>query len=132
MSRIDRPAPRHFSMIRGFHLADFITLGNAACGALSVFLAMAFMASGDDPDLGPYADPIRKALRNILVNQDPTTGHVHGPGHGSMYHHGFALLALSEAYGVVNEQMLWQGSEAPVEKRRTIGQALELAVRCAC
>jgi len=42
----ERPAPRHFSMIRGFHLADFITLGNAACGALSVFLAMAFMASG--------------------------------------------------------------------------------------
>ena len=24
---------RHFSMIRGFHLADFFTLGNAACGA---------------------------------------------------------------------------------------------------
>ena len=41
-----KPAPRHFSMIRGFHLADFITLGNAACGALSVFLAMLFMASG--------------------------------------------------------------------------------------
>ena len=25
-------ATRHFSMIRGFHLADFVTLGNAACG----------------------------------------------------------------------------------------------------
>ena len=25
-------APRHFSMIRGFHLADFFTLANAACG----------------------------------------------------------------------------------------------------
>ncbi|HEV7914255.1 MAG TPA: CDP-diacylglycerol--serine O-phosphatidyltransferase, partial [Albitalea sp.] len=22
---------KHFSMIRGFHLADFFTLGNAAC-----------------------------------------------------------------------------------------------------
>lgn len=39
--------PRHFSMIRGFHLADFITLGNAACGVLSVLLAMVFMASGE-------------------------------------------------------------------------------------
>ena len=38
--------PRHFSMIRGFHLADFITLGNAACGMLSVFFAMLYMASG--------------------------------------------------------------------------------------
>ena len=40
-------APRHFSMIRGFHLADFFTLGNAACGVGAVFLAMLFMASGD-------------------------------------------------------------------------------------
>ena len=33
-------------MIRGFHLADLFTLGNAACGVGSVFLAMAFVASG--------------------------------------------------------------------------------------
>ena len=42
----DARPPRHFSMIRGFHLADFITLGNAACGVLSVLLAMRYMASG--------------------------------------------------------------------------------------
>ena len=39
------PAPRHFSMIRGFHLADFFTLGNAACGVAGVFFAMLYMAS---------------------------------------------------------------------------------------
>jgi CDP-diacylglycerol--serine O-phosphatidyltransferase len=39
-------APRHFSMIRGFHLADFFTLGNAACGMLSVFFAMQALAGG--------------------------------------------------------------------------------------
>ena len=38
---------KHFSMIRGFHLADFFTLGNAACGVGGVFLAMAFVASGE-------------------------------------------------------------------------------------
>jgi CDP-diacylglycerol--serine O-phosphatidyltransferase len=32
-------------MLRGFHLADFFTLGNAACGVGAVFLAMAYMAS---------------------------------------------------------------------------------------
>ena len=37
---------RHFSMIRGFHLADVFTLGNAACGVGSVFLAMAFLVRG--------------------------------------------------------------------------------------
>lgn len=40
-------ARRHFSMVRQFHLADFFTLGNAACGVGAVLLAMLFMASGD-------------------------------------------------------------------------------------
>jgi CDP-diacylglycerol--serine O-phosphatidyltransferase len=35
---------RHFSMLRDFHLADFFTLGNAACGVGGVFLAMLYMA----------------------------------------------------------------------------------------
>lgn len=39
-------ARRHFSMVREFHLADFFTLGNAACGVGAVLLAMLFMASG--------------------------------------------------------------------------------------
>jgi CDP-diacylglycerol---serine O-phosphatidyltransferase len=38
--------PKHFSMIRGFHLADFFTLANAACGVAGVFLAMLYVGSG--------------------------------------------------------------------------------------
>jgi CDP-diacylglycerol---serine O-phosphatidyltransferase len=38
-------APVHFSMIRGFHLADFFTLANAACGMASVFFAMLYLGS---------------------------------------------------------------------------------------
>jgi CDP-diacylglycerol--serine O-phosphatidyltransferase len=34
-------------MLRGFHLADFFTLGNAACGVGAVMLAMLYMASGE-------------------------------------------------------------------------------------
>lgn len=37
---------RHFSMLRDFHVADFITLGNAAAGMGSVLNAMLFMATG--------------------------------------------------------------------------------------
>ncbi len=40
-----RPVRKHFSMLREFHLADFFTLGNAACGMGAIFLAMAYMAS---------------------------------------------------------------------------------------
>src|SRR2546423_6372111 len=36
--------PRHFSMIRSFHLADVFTLANAACGIAAVFFAMLFVA----------------------------------------------------------------------------------------
>jgi CDP-diacylglycerol---serine O-phosphatidyltransferase len=42
---MQRTAPRHFSMVRGFHLADFFTLGNAACGVGAILLAMLYMAS---------------------------------------------------------------------------------------
>jgi CDP-diacylglycerol--serine O-phosphatidyltransferase len=41
-----KPPPRHLSMIRGFHLADFLTLGNAACGMLAVFASMAALETG--------------------------------------------------------------------------------------
>src|SRR5262245_50148278 len=37
--------PKHFSMIRGFHLADFFTLANAACGVGAVFLTILFVQS---------------------------------------------------------------------------------------
>ena len=36
---------KHFSMIREFHLADFFTLGNAACGVGAIFLAMAYVSA---------------------------------------------------------------------------------------
>jgi CDP-diacylglycerol--serine O-phosphatidyltransferase len=36
---------RHFSMIRGFHLADLFTLANAACGVAAVFCAMIYVGS---------------------------------------------------------------------------------------
>ncbi len=36
---------RHFSMLREFQLADFLTLGNAACGVATVFVAMLYLSS---------------------------------------------------------------------------------------
>ncbi|HEY0421606.1 MAG TPA: CDP-alcohol phosphatidyltransferase family protein, partial [Acetobacteraceae bacterium] len=34
-------------MVREFHLADFFTLGNAACGVGAILLAMLYLATGD-------------------------------------------------------------------------------------
>ena len=45
-STVNTPAKRrHFSMLRDFHLADFFTLGNAACGVGAVLFAMLYMSS---------------------------------------------------------------------------------------
>jgi len=88
---------------------------------------MVLLASGEDPNYGPYREPIRRALRSMLSAQDANTGFLGGgQGHDSMYQHGFAMLALAEAYGVVDDRDLWPGNNG-----RSIGAALELAVRCA-
>lgn len=93
---------------------------------------MVLLASGEDPNYGLYSQPIRKALRSIIASQDAATGYMGS----SMYHHGFAMLALAEAYGVVDERDLWEGVSpttgiASRGRGRGIGESLELAVRCA-
>jgi len=89
---------------------------------------MAFLASGEDPNFGPYSENIRRAVRNMIQSQSEATGFFGGGGHGSMYQHGFAMLGLSEVYGVLDEDSLWDG-DANTASHRTIGKSLELAVR---
>jgi hypothetical protein len=94
--------------------------GNSGAGVDGICL-MAFLASGDDPNYGRYAPNIRRAIQSIVRQQDTNTGYLPN----SMYHHGFAMLALAEAYGAVDESLLG------LEKGKSIAQALDLAVRCA-
>src|SRR5690349_7445242 len=84
---------------------------------------MAFLASGEDPNFGMYSNNVRRAVRSIISQQDASTGYFGN----SMYHNGFAMLALAEAYGAVDDRYVWPGGKKP----RSIGAALELAVRAA-
>lgn len=84
---------------------------------------MAFLASGEDPNFGLYSNNVRRAIRSIIARQDANTGYFGD----SMYHHGFAMLALAEAYGAVDDRHVWSSGKKP----RSIGAALELAVRAA-
>ncbi len=83
---------------------------------------MAFLASGEDPNFGKYALQIKKAVRGLTGAQDNKTGFLGN----SMYHHGFGMLGLAEAYGTVDDRRIW----APGDKK-SIAKSLELAVRCA-
>lgn len=86
---------------------------------------MVLLASGEDPNFGLYSSHVRKALRSLISQQNATTGYLGN----SMYHHGFGMLALAEAYGTVDDRNLWPGGQAG--KKHSVGEALELAVRAA-
>ena len=98
--------------------------GHRGAGLAGMAL-MCFLASGEDPNYGIYAGNVRRAIRFIIQQQDKETGYYGN----SMYHHGFAMLGLAEAYGAVDERTLW--SDAATADGMTIGQSLELAVRAA-
>jgi squalene cyclase len=63
---------------------------------------LAMLAHGDDPNFGSLREPIRKALDYILSQANDENGYIGS----SMYNHGFATLALAEAYGTVNDPRL--------------------------
>ena len=39
--------PRHMSMLRSYTPADALTIGNAACGTIAIFLCLDYLASGN-------------------------------------------------------------------------------------
>jgi len=99
--------------------------GDEASGIAGLSV-MAFLSTGEDPNFGRYAGNLRKAIRFIIQKQNGSTGYYGG----NMYVHGFAMLAMAEAYGAIDDDMIWAGEEESAN-RRTIGESLELAVKLA-
>jgi hypothetical protein len=68
-----------------------------------VGLAMvSFLAHGDDPNAGPFQQTLRRGYEFILSQQATGSGYIGR----SMYNHGFATLALAEAYGTLDDPRL--------------------------
>ncbi|MDB4615155.1 terpene cyclase/mutase family protein [Akkermansiaceae bacterium] len=63
---------------------------------------MAFLAHGEDPNHGPYAENIQKGINFILADQKESNGYIGN----SMYSHGFATLALAECYGMFRDERI--------------------------
>ncbi len=72
---------------------------------------IAFLAHGEDPNHGPYAKNIRLGIDYIIKAQSTTNGYIGD----SMYNHGFATLALAEAYGALEHPTLAQSLKKAVE-----------------
>ena len=73
----------------------------AAQPGITGICVLAFLAHGEDPEFGPYAKNIKLGIDFILKQQNKN-GYIGS----SMYNHGFATLALAEAYGMINDDRL--------------------------
>lgn len=72
---------------------------------------MAILAHGDDPNFGKYAVPINRSINFILSQMNSQNGYIGR----SMYNHGFATLALAEAYGAVNNPRIGPALKKAIE-----------------
>ena len=95
--------------------------GRHGPGADAALATLVWLASGEDPVFGPYAGNVKRGVRVLIEQQDAASG-IYGSrgGQSSMYVHGFAMLAVAEAYGAIDEDDL--GAD------RSLGRSLELAV----
>lgn len=72
---------------------------------------LAMLAHGDDPNYGPYSVSIKRGLDYIVSVARPENGYIGT----TMYNHGFATLALAEAYGAVDNPRLGPTLKKAVE-----------------
>lgn len=72
---------------------------------------LAMLAYGEDPNFGPHASSIKAGLNAILKQQKKENGYIGN----SMYNHGFAALALAEAYGAVDDPRLGPALQRAVD-----------------
>ncbi len=71
---------------------------------------LAFLAHGDDAEVGPYSKNIKRGIAFIIKNMKPENGYIGN----SMYNHGFATLALAESYGVLQDERIGPALEKAV------------------
>ena len=71
----------------------------------------AFLAHGEDPNHGQYAEVIRRGIDYIISEQNKGNGYIGN----SMYNHAFATKALAESYGVLEHPKIAQALKKAVE-----------------
>ena len=90
--------------------------------AMTSLAGLAFLAAGNTPVEGKYADNVRRAVDFILKMQHPNNGGLFANlaiENSCMHGHGFAMMFLGEVYGM----------ERDPERQEKIKVALEKAVK---
>jgi hypothetical protein len=100
-AEVDEMYQRGLKFLVGTQSADGSWSGDGGYGGQPGVVALALvaiLAHGDDPEFGVHASSVKRAVEYILKQANPENGYIGQ----SMYNHGFATLALAEAYGVVD------------------------------
>jgi len=71
----------------------------------------AILAHGDDPNHGPYAVTIKRSIDLLMTQRNASNGYIGS----SMYNHGFATMALAEAYGQVDDARIGPALQKAVD-----------------
>src|SRR5262245_62866523 len=82
--------------------------GQAYPVAMTGLAGTAFLAHGNSPTRGKYSKSVQGAVE-FLVRCTTPTGLITGPGQDSgqpMHGHGFALMFLASAYGMITKPSL--------------------------
>ena len=100
---VERIYEKGLSYLLASQAEDGSFAGNYGTEPATPALALlAILAHGEDPNYGPYAKTIKRCLDYILKQANEQTGYIGS----SMYNHGFAALALAEAYGAVQDDRI--------------------------
>lgn len=87
--------------------------------AITGYVLMAFLATGNLPDEGEYGKNVTKGMQYLLASTKPD-GFIQGDAGGNMYGHGIATIALGELYGQTHDQRI----------RPKLELAVKLIVNC--
>ena len=83
--------------------------GNSNTEGITSLCILAYFAHGEEPNFGPHAGVIKRALKYLLEIQKES-----GMIGSSMYHHSYATLALAECYGSLMDPKLGPALEKAV------------------
>src|SRR3954469_731091 len=89
---------------------------------------MAFLANGNTPNRGPYAENVRRVEQFVMANANPN-GLICTPAEfnqKSMYGHGFGLLFLSSCYGMETDE------KVRTRLRTIITNGIDLTCKAQC
>ena len=99
--------------------------GSAYPISMASLAGMAFLANGNTPNRGPYAEHVSRTVQYLLANAQPS-GLITGPtqeGGRPMYGHGFGMMFLASCYGMETDE------RARKAMRRVIENAITLTAR---